>query len=58
MKLFSLLCDASGSHKSKIAAYKPEIIISQLVHNVAAKFQGYIHVFKVQEFNEAILFIV
>ena len=39
MKLFLILCYASGSHKSKMAAHKPEILISQPVHNVAAKFQ-------------------
>ena len=39
MELFSLLCDASGSHKSKMAAHKPEVLISQPVHNVSAKFQ-------------------
>ena len=39
MKLFSLLCDASGSQKSKMAGSQTEILISQLVHNVATKFQ-------------------
>ena len=39
MKTFPILCDASGSQKSKMAARKPEILISQLVYNIAEKFQ-------------------
>ena len=58
MKLFLILCYASGSHKSKMAAHKPEILISQPVHNVAAKFQRLYSCFQVQEFNGAFLFIV
>ena len=39
IKLFSILCDASGSQISKMAAYKKkEILISQPVYNIAVKF--------------------
>ena len=36
MKMFSILCGASGSLKSKMAVYKPEILISQPVYKIAA----------------------
>ena len=39
MKLFYILCGASGSHKSKMAVLKEEILISQHLYNIAAKFQ-------------------
>ena len=39
MKLFTILCGTSVSQKSKMAVLKEEILISQLVYNVAAKFQ-------------------
>ena len=39
MKLFSSLCGASGSQKSKMAVLKEEILISQHVYNIAEKFQ-------------------
>ena len=39
MKLFTILCGASGSQKSKMAVFKEEILISQHVYNIAAKFQ-------------------
>ena len=39
MKLLSILCGASGSQKSKMAAHKDEALISQLVYNIAAQFQ-------------------
>ena len=39
MKIFSIQCDASGSQKSKMAAHKPEILISHPVCNITAKFQ-------------------
>ena len=37
-KLFPILCDASGSRKSKMAALKKEILIAQHVYNIVAKF--------------------
>ena len=37
-KIAAILCDASGSQKSKMAAHKNGILISQLVYNRAAKF--------------------
>ena len=37
--LFFILCGASESQKSKMAAHKPEILISQHVYNIAEKFQ-------------------
>ena len=39
MKLFSILCCPSRSQKSKMAVFKEEILISQHVYNIAAKFQ-------------------
>ena len=49
--LFSILCNGSGSQKSKMAAHKPEILISQPVYNITAKFKFqinwcYKHVFR------------
>ena len=38
-KLLFILCDASKNSKSKMAAYKSEILTSQPLYNVAAKFQ-------------------
>ena len=38
-KLFSILCDASGSRKSKMAALEEEILIAQHVYNIVAKFR-------------------
>ena len=38
MKLFSLLCKASRSQKSKMATHKQRKLICQLVYNVAAQF--------------------
>ena len=35
--LFSILFNASGSHKSKMAAHKQGELIYELVYNVAAK---------------------
>ena len=37
--LFSILCNESGSQKSKMAANKPEILTSQPVYNITATFQ-------------------
>ena len=39
MKIFPILCDTSRSQKSKMAANKPEIRISQPVYNITAKSQ-------------------
>ena len=39
MKQLSILYGASGSQKSKMAAQKDEVLISQHVHNISAKFQ-------------------
>ena len=39
MKLFSILCNASGYQKSKMVAYKPEVLISQAVYIIAERFQ-------------------
>ena len=40
MTLFSILRNASRKSKSKMAAYKPEILTYQPVYNVAAQFQS------------------
>ena len=45
MTLFSILRNAGRKSKSKMAAYKPEIITSQPVYNVAAQFQPQYHCF-------------
>ena len=37
-KLFPILCHASGSWKSKMAALKEEILIDQHAYNIVAKF--------------------
>ena len=37
-KLFPILCDVSGSRKSKMAALKEEILIVQHIYNIVAKF--------------------
>ena len=39
MQLCFISCNASGEHKSKMAAHKQEILISELVYNVAAQLQ-------------------
>ena len=39
MKLFPILCKASRSRKSKMAAHKHRKLICQLVYNVAGQFQ-------------------
>ena len=39
IKLLLILYYASGSQKSKMAAHKPEILISQPVYNITAQFQ-------------------
>ena len=36
-KLFAILCDASGSRKSKMAALKEELLIDQHAYNIVAK---------------------
>ena len=38
IKLFSILCDASGDQKSKMVAHTLKILTTQLVYNVTAKF--------------------
>jgi hypothetical protein len=37
--IFRILCDATGSHKSKMAAAKPEVRISLLSDKIATRFQ-------------------
>ena len=49
MKLFPILCDASGGQKSKMAAHKQAILISQPAYKITAQFQYC----KVGKFNEA-----
>ena len=39
MRLLRMLRDLTGSAKSKMAAIKPEVMISQLVDELATKFQ-------------------
>ena len=39
MKIFPILCDTSRSQKFKMVAHKSEILISQPVYNINAKFQ-------------------
>ena len=41
-----------------MAALKQEILITRITYKITAKFQRLSHVFKVQEFNKAILYIV
>ena len=57
MKLFSILCDANGNYKFKMAAYTKKILTSQLVYNVTANFQQLKYVFEVQDLNNAVLYI-
>ena len=52
-KLVSILCDASGSQKSKMAAHKQEYVYLSLYTTYLNDSRGYVYVFKVQEFNEA-----
>ena len=57
----TISCDASGSQKSKMAAHKQENSYLSLYTTFLHDFKGFIYVFnvfKVQEFNEAILHIV
>jgi phage terminase Nu1 subunit (DNA packaging protein) len=46
-----MLTDVSGSRKSKMAAVKPEVHVSQLVDFVTSKFQRQYHVFADKQFN-------
>ena len=60
-KLDTISCDASGSQKSKMAAHKQEDLYLSLYTMLLHDFKGFIfvfNVFKVQEFNVAILQIV
>ena len=41
-----------------MAAYTQKILTSQLVYNVTANFQRLKYVFKVQDLNNAVLYIV
>ena len=56
MEIFFILCDASGSQKSKMADHTPEKLISQSVYDIAAQFQRLYPCF--QEFSGAILHYV
>ena len=58
MKLFSILCDACGSQKSKMAASKQEYSYPSLHIMKLPNCNGYIRVSNVQLFNEAIIYIV
>jgi len=42
MELVSILPDVNGSRKSKMAAVKPEVLVSQLVDLIESKFQRHL----------------
>ena len=56
-KPYTIWCDASGSHKFKMAVLKEEILISQHVYNILRKSNGNTHVSMVMEFNEDIFIL-
>ena len=46
----SVLIEVTGNHKSKMAAAKPEVLISHLIYKIATKFQRLnTHIFGVQQ---------
>ena len=58
MKLFLILCHASGSQKSKMAAHKQGILISQLENNVAVQLQPLYQCFiKLKNSDELLLIL-
>jgi len=46
VKLVPILPDVSGSRKSKLAAVKPEVHVSQLVDMIESKFQKHLPCFR------------
>ena len=50
----AILSDLTGSWKFKMAAVKPEVLISQSLDKIATPFQRLTPIFGVQEFNGAI----
>jgi hypothetical protein len=51
MKLLSILSDVSRSPKSKMAACKPEVLLSQVLDKIKTRFQRLTHIFGVQHLN-------
>ena len=58
MKLCFTLRNASGDHKSKMAARNQEILVSSMYTPFLHNHSDYIHGFQVQDANEAILYIM
>ena len=54
MALLRILPDVTGSRLFNMAAFKSEVLISQLVDKIAAPFQRLTAIFGVQEFNGSI----
>src|SRR5258706_12595362 len=55
MALSSIVPDIRGVQKFKMAACKPEVVISQLVDEIETRFQGLTHIFGVQQLNDTIV---
>ena len=49
--LWRILSDVTGSRKFKMAAAKPEVLISQLLNQIATPFQKLPHICGVQQLN-------
>jgi len=49
-----MLYNLTGSNKSNMAAFKPEVPISKLVDKIGTKSNDYINIFEVQLQNETI----
>ncbi len=54
MDLLRIPLDVTGSRKAKMAVAKPEVLISQLVFQIATRFQRLPQIFGVQQLEEAI----
>ena len=55
MVLSSIILDIRGVQKFKMAAYKTEVLISQLVDEIETPFQGLPFIFGVEQLNNTIV---
>src|SRR5258706_10539904 len=55
MALSSIVPDIRGVQKFKMAACKPEVVITQLVDEIQTRFQGLTPIFGVQHLNGTIV---
>ena len=55
MVLSSIILDIRGVQKFKMTAYKPEVLISQLVDEIETPFQGLPLIFGVEQLNSTIV---